>query len=154
VPFIVRGASMEPNFHNGDYLMIDEVSYRFSDPERGEVIVFKNPQNPSQKFIKRIIGLPGEAVQIIGGKVIILKEEKGQTLDESSYLSEFFETPGNLTISLAADEYFVLGDNRFSSFDSRRWGVLPKENILGKVFFRAWPFSALARIENPIYLTP
>ena len=151
-PFIVRGASMEPSFYSGDYLIIDEFSYRFSNPERGEVIVFKNPKNLSQKFIKRIIGLPEETIQINDGRVIIFQDDETQVLDESSYISEFIETPGDITISLAENEYFVLGDNRFASSDSRRWGVLPRKNIIGIVFFRAWPFSALAKVEAPIYL--
>jgi len=153
-PFIVRGASMEPSFYNGDYLIIDEFSYRFSNPERGEVIVFKNPKNLSQKFIKRIIGLPGETIQINEGRVIVFQDDEAQVLDESFYISEFTETPGDLTVSLAGNEYFVLGDNRFASSDSRRWGALPRENIIGMVFLRAWPFSALAKVETPIYLNP
>jgi len=149
-PFFVRGQSMEPNFENGDYLIIDEISYRFGDPQRGDVVVFKYPQNPSQRYIKRIIGLPGETVMIEGGQIIILSQETKQVLDESGYLPDI-ETPGNLIMNLSNDEYFVLGDNRISSSDSRRWGSLPREDIIGKVFFRAWPFAALAKIEAPSY---
>ena len=149
-PFFVRGQSMEPNFHNGDYLIIDELSYQFREPQRGEVIVFKYPQDPSQRYIKRIVGLPGEIVKIQSGKVFIYQEEESQALEEE-YLSQSTQTPGNLQYVLKKDEYFVLGDNRSVSSDSRRWGSLPEENIVGRVFLRAWPLVALAKIETPSY---
>lgn len=148
-PFFVRGQSMEPNFQNGDYLIIDEFSYRFRDPQRGEVVVFKAPTDPSQRYIKRIIGLPGETVQIQDGKVFIYNRGVPQILDEN-YIPQSL-TLGNIEISLGKNEYFVLGDNRLLSSDSRRWGFLPKENIVGRVFLRAWPFAALAKIEAPNY---
>ena len=150
-PFFVQGISMEPNFENGDYLIVDEISYRFREPERGEIIVFKYPKNPTQRYIKRIIGLPGETVEIKEGQVIILDENWNQVLDESEYLSENIETSGNIRVSLSEDEYFVLGDNRNFSSDSRRWGALPKKYIVGKVYVRAWPFVALAKFETPAY---
>ena len=150
-PFLVKGQSMEPSFHDNDYLIIDEISYRFRESKRGEVIVFKFPQNPSQRFIKRIIGLPGETVEIENGKVMIIKDNKAQILDESGYLSSFFETPGNLKITLNENEYFVLGDNRRVSADSRSWGPVSRKNIIGRVFFRAWPITALALIKTPGY---
>jgi len=109
-PFFVRGQSMEPNFENGDYLIIDEISYRFREPQRGEVIVFRYPLNPSQRYIKRIIGLPGETVEIENNKVIIVNEKRSQILDESRYLSSATLTPGEIRLTLANDEYFVLGD--------------------------------------------
>jgi len=149
-PFFVRGQSMEPNFQSGDYLIIDEISYRFSEPQRGDVIVFKYPKNPSQRFIKRIIGLPGETIEIENGKVMIYRGGQEIMLDESNYLS-VLETPGDIQISLQENEYFVLGDNRFLSSDSRRWGSLSRENIVGRVFLRAWPFTVLAKIETPNY---
>jgi len=151
-PFFVRGQSMEPSFHNGDYLIIDELSYHFRDPLRGEVVVFRYPNNPSQRYIKRIIGLPGETVQIQEGKVNVY-DENGvpQILDESDYLGDLQNTPGNIEIKLDENEYFVLGDNRLFSSDSRRWGPLPEEDIIGRVFIRAWPFTALAKIETPSY---
>jgi len=150
-PFLVRGQSMEPNFENGDYLIIDEISYRFKEPQRGEVVVFKYPQNLSQRYIKRVIGLPGETIVIKNGEVAIYKERKRWVLDEVSYLPKFVETSGDLQIALRQNEYFVLGDNRPVSSDSRRWGPLPRENIIGRVFFRAWPIPTLARIEVPAY---
>lgn len=153
-PFFVRGQSMEPNFTNGDYLIIDELSYRFSDPARGEVIVFKYPNNPSQRYIKRIIGLPGETIEIKGGTTIIHYNGESQILDETDYLSSNVLTPGEVKVSLTENEYFVLGDNRSVSSDSRRWGSLERKNIIGKVFIRAWPLNAFAKIESPAYDGP
>lgn len=150
-PFIVRGESMEPNFENGDYLIIDEISYRFREPQRGEVVVFKYPALPSQRYIKRIIGLPGETIEIKDGQVIIYNQNNYQILDESSYLFSNVYTSGEIKITLAENEYFVLGDNRPSSSDSRRWGVLPRENIIGRVFLRAWPPKAFAKFTIPVY---
>jgi len=150
-PFFVMGQSMEPNFENGDYLIVDEISYRFKDPQRGEVLVFKYPENPSQRYIKRIVGLPGETIEIKDGKITIYKDGGKWTLDESSYLPSSLETPGHTQTTLEKNEYFVLGDNRYLSSDSRRWGPLPRENIIGRVFLRAWPITALAKIEAPAY---
>ena len=151
-PFLVRGQSMEPNFQNNDYLIIDEISYRFNEPQRGEVIVFKSPTYPSQRFIKRIIGLPGEEIKIEDGKIIISeKGEEKQILDESVYLPSSIQTLGEAQISLSENQYFVLGDNRYSSYDSRRWGPLLRGDIIGRVLFRAWPLVALAKIEAPEY---
>lgn len=149
-PFFVQGISMEPNFGSGDYLIIDEISYRFRDPQRGEVIVFKYPKNPSQRYIKRIVGLPGETIEIKESEIFIIKEGESQVLDESGYLPSA-HTSGNIRVSLSENEYFVLGDNRDFSSDSRRWGQLPKENIVGMVFLRAWPFAVLAKFEAPAY---
>ena len=142
-PFFVNGASMEPNYLDGDYLIIDEISYRFSLPDRGDVIVFRYPLEPSQFFIKRIIGLPGEIVEIENGKIFIYSEETPDekiVLDESEYLRDAY-TPGNLNITLEEDEYFVLGDNRKASSDSRKWGELEKKYITGRAWIRAWPFN-------------
>lgn len=151
-PFFVKGESMEPNFQNGDYLIIDELSYRLREPERGEVIVFKYPRNTSQRYIKRIIGLPGETVEIKDDKVTVYqKNSEIKILDESSYLPAYFQTSGNLRINLNENEYLVLGDNRPSSSDSRIWGPLPREDIIGRVLIRAWPATAIAKIEAPAY---
>lgn len=150
-PFFVQGISMEPNFHNGDYLIVDELTYRFRDPQRGEVIVFRYPKNPSQRYIKRIVGLPGETVEIKDGQVVVVDKDGREALNESNYLSPSTPTSGNIRVSLSEDEYFVLGDNREYSSDSRRWGVLPEKNIVGKVYLRAWPFTALAQFEAPSY---
>ena len=151
-PFFVKGQSMEPNFQNGDYLIVDEISYRLRNPERGEVIVFKYPINPTQRYIKRIVGLPGETIKIQDGKVDVY-DSNGipQILGEFSYLPESIATLGNVELQLADSEYFVLGDNRVASSDSRRWGNVPRENIIGRVLLRVWPFAALAMIETPAY---
>jgi len=151
-PFFVKGESMEPNFQNGDYLIVDELSYRLREPERGEVIVFKYPRNISQRYIKRIIGLPGETVEIKDGKVkVYQKNSEIKVLDELNYLPAYFQTSGNLRINLNENEYLVLGDNRSSSSDSRIWGPLPKEDIIGRVLIRAWPAATIAKIETPAY---
>jgi signal peptidase I len=148
-PFIVRGASMEPSFYEADYLIVDQLSYRFREPERGEVIVFRYPQNLQKRHIKRIIGLPGEEVLIEEGKIFISAD------DEKVYLEEEYitlpRTAGNDRILLRDDEYFVMGDNRGSSFDSRNWGSLPAENIIGRVFFQISFFDAFARVQVPEY---
>lgn len=146
-PYLVKGESMEPNFKNGDYLIVDEISYRFKEPERGEVIVFKYPNDPSQRYIKRIIGLPGEEIKIENNKVMI----DGKILDESGYIPTFEITGSGTEMTLKNNEYFVMGDNRSASFDSRRWGTLPSGNIIGRVAFRAWPFAALMRMQIPLY---
>jgi len=146
-PFIVKGQSMEPNFEDSNYLIVDELSYRFRDPQRGEVVVFRYPRNVSQRFIKRIIGLPGEKIEIEASVVMV----DGKILDESEYFPSGVQTLGNIQISLDENEYFVLGDNRISSFDSRQWGTLPRKNIIGRVLIRAWPITTLTKIEVPSY---
>lgn len=143
-PFIVDGASMEPTFQGGDYLIIDELSFQFRAPERGEVVVFRAPPHPSQFYIKRIIGLPGETVEIrnsavyittIAGQIILLNE---------SYLPRSLVTEPNMKKTLSNDEYFVMGDNRPHSSDSRLWGILPKEKITGRAFVRLWPINHIS----------
>lgn len=148
-PFFVNGASMDPNFLDGDYLIIDEISYRFNEPEREDVIVFRYPLDPSQFFIKRIIGLPGETIEIREGKITIYNEEISKEkiiLDESEYLIDGY-TPGNLEITLGPSEYFVLGDNRRASSDSRKWGGLDEKYITGRTWVRAWPFNRVGIID-------
>jgi signal peptidase I len=149
-PFFVDGRSMVPNLHNGDYLIIDELTYRFRDPQRGEVIVFHFPKNESSYFVKRIIGLPGDTVQIKNGTVTILNEQNpdGFQLSEN-YLID--KTPGDMQVTLKAGEYFVLGDNRLESYDSRSWGVLPSKEIVGLVRLRLWPINAAQAIMAPQY---
>ncbi len=148
-PFIVRGASMEPSFHEADYLIVDQLSYRFREPERGEVIVFHYPQDPQKRHIKRIIGLPGEEVVIEEEKIFIIDDGEMIVLEEE-YLP-LPRTSGEERIFLEEDHYFVMGDNRSASFDSRNWGSLPKKNIIGKVFFQISPFSVFSKVELPEY---
>lgn len=144
-PFFVRGASMEPNFHDFDYLIVDEISYRFSEPKRGDVVVFQNPLNPKQKFIKRIVGLPLESVKINDGEIKIGRAGEYFIFDESFYLSSQAKNfKGVWEAALEENEYFVLGDNRLSSFDSRSFGPIARKNIVGKVALRIWPISAFA----------
>ena len=152
-PFFVRGASMEPSFEDSDYLVIDEISYRFDNPKRGEVIVFHPPHALSQFFLKRIIGLPGEEVFIKDGGVIIKNKEflDGKILDESSYLEPGLLTSGNLDVKLGVNEYFVMGDNRLHSSDSRSWGPVSRDLFIGRVLLRAFPFNKLDILESPSY---
>lgn len=138
-PFLVKGASMEPNFHDGDYLIIDELSYRLREPSRGEVVVFRYPFDPSQRFIKRLIGLPGEAVEIKNGQVAVIDPNGQAAALKEIYISDTLTLIDSMRVSLKADEYFVMGDNRSHSFDSRKWGVLPRDYIIGRVVIRAWP---------------
>jgi len=138
-------------FRKRGLLIVDEISYKLRDPQRGEVVVFKYPNDISQRYIKRIIGLPGETVAVENGKVEIFNKEGDKVLNESEYLSSYVFTPGSVRVTLGENEYFVLGDNRPSSSDSRRWGTLPREDIIGRVFLRAFPFASLAKIKIPIY---
>src|SRR3989338_5742042 len=151
-PFFVKGASMESNFEDGDYLLIDEISYRFSEPVRGDVIVFRYPEDRSQFFIKRIIGMPGETIEVKNNKVIIYNTEStdGFALGED-YLDTNQETLGNLLMRLDDNEYFVLGDNRLASSDSRRWGAVNKTLITGRAFIRPWPVSKISKIPDVAY---
>ncbi len=143
-PFLVSGASMEPNFSTGDYLIIDEVSYRFREPSRGEAIVFRYPENPSVFYIKRVIGVPNERVIVHDGKVKIINMEHPQGfMVEEQYLNPSIRTMGEIDEVLGKDQYFVLGDNRNYSYDSRNWGLLPKDNVIGVVRLRLFPFNEL-----------
>ena len=151
-PFFVKGASMEPNFEDGDYILVDELSFRFRDAERGEVIIFRFPQQPSQFFIKRIIGLPEETVQVKDNQVTVFNEEnpEGFVLSET-YLAPEQKTLGTMTTKLDDNEYFVLGDNRLQSSDSRRWGPVNQNLVMGRAFLRPWPFTRASTIPEVIY---
>ena len=138
---------MEPNFFDHEYLIIDEISYRFTNPERGQVIVFRYPRNPQEYFIKRVIGLPGEEVMIKDGVVQVFNQEnpEGLLLNES-YLSDDAMTfssgsASDERVPIGSNEYYVLGDNRSASKDSREFGPVDKSFITGKVWLRGWPFS-------------
>lgn len=139
-PFIVSGSSMDPIIKNGQYLIIDEVTYHIHEPERGDVVVFKAPPEPTKYYIKRIIGLPGDTVKITNGKVTIINtaHPEGFTLDEP-YLTHTSDDAGTFTVP--ANEYFVMGDNRTGSYDSRAWGMLPMENIRGRALLRLLPIN-------------
>lgn len=144
-PFFVEGASMEPNFESGEYLLIDELSYYFKPIERSQVVVFHYPLDASKYYIKRVIGLPKETVEIKNSQIVIYNDEylDGFTLNEN-YLPKNLITDGQIKKKLGGNEYFVLGDNRLVSYDSRRWGALSKNNIIGRVWIRAWPFNRVA----------
>ena len=151
-PFFVEGASMEPNFENGEYLLIDELSYYFREVKRGEVVVFHYPLDTSRYYIKRVIGLPNETMEIKGGKITIYNNSnKEGFLITENYIPSNLMTEGNIKKRLDKDEYFVLGDNRASSSDSRRWGVLPKNDVVGRVWVRAWPVAKASVFEAPMY---
>jgi signal peptidase I len=141
-PFVVEGASMYPTFKNGNYLIVDELTYHFKTPARGSVLVFKYPKDTSKSFIKRVIGLPGEIVSLKNGQVTITSSEypQGLVLDEP-----YIEMPksDDLTYTLGEDEYFVMGDNRLQSADSRLWGPVPAKDIIGRPILRVVPFSLL-----------
>jgi len=139
-PFIVSGSSMVPTFENGEYLIIDELSYHLRQPERGEVVVFRYPKNTKLFFIKRIIGLPGETIKIDGENVTVKNSEQKESMKlDESYIKN--QSSNDLEISLGTDEYFVMGDNRAYSSDSRAWGALPEKLIIGRAFLRLWPIA-------------
>ncbi len=140
-PFIVSGASMDPTFDTGQYLIVDEVSYRFEKPKRGDIIIFRYPLDPSKFFIKRIVGLPGETVNIKSEAVVIVRAGAAASfqLDEPYVVNE--GNGINTEVTLSQSEYFVMGDNRPESSDSRIWGPLPKENIIGRAIIRLLPLS-------------
>lgn len=156
-PHQVRGASMKPNFIDGEYILTDKISYRFGEPHRGDVIIFTSPTDADVDFIKRVIGLPGEKVKISEGKVIIINNEnpEGFTLNEPyetlGPTAGGKEAPQNSEVTIGENEYFVMGDNRLESFDSRSWGNLPKKNIIGKAWLRYWPLSKFGFVKHPNY---
>ena len=138
-PFVVSGDSMQPNFQTGDYLIVDQFTYHFTDPSRGDVIVFKYPNDTSKFFIKRIIGLPGETVTVKNEKVYITEDGSDEAilLDEP-YIKDF--RPDDMSIVVTEGSYFVMGDNRLVSSDSRIWGLMDESYIKGRAFLRLFPF--------------
>jgi signal peptidase I len=138
----IDGISMEPNFHNGQFLIINKLAYRLGEPARGDVIVFHYPRDPSRDFIKRVIGLPGDTVEVRGGQVIV----NGETIDEP-----YDPSPGTYDsdpVTLPEDQLFVMGDNRNNSSDSHIWGALPMENVIGKAVVSYWPPSDWGLVTN------
>ncbi len=143
-PFVVNGASMSPNFDTWDYLIVDLATYNFvREPKRGDVVIFKAPVMNGKYFIKRIIALPGESLEIKNGKTIIYNKKYPSGFElEEPYVSEDNKSFGDMDkITLGKDKYFVMGDNRKGSYDSRAWGPLSAENITGRAFLRLFPFS-------------
>ena len=146
-PFYVKGESMVPNFLEKEYLIIDELTYRLHAPKRGEVIVFRSPVS-SDFYLKRVVGLPGERVKIEDNHVVICQDSIALcTRLEETYLVE--TTTGSADVTLEPGEYFVMGDNRDVSFDSRRFGAIGKNSIVGRVYLRGWPFSRAAIFQSP-----
>lgn len=148
-PFYVKGASMEPNFYDKEYLIIDELSYRLGEPQRGDSVVFKYPLDPRQFFIKRIIGMPGERVLITDGIVKIYNQDnpEGRVLYEP-YIAPGTKTLQDTDIELQNDEYFLLGDNRTASLDSRAFGPVKRKFIVGRTLLRGWPITEFGLITN------
>lgn len=156
-PHQVNGQSMVPNFQSGDYLLTDKISYRMGEPQRGDVVVFHAPpaancaKGTGCDFIKRVLGLPGETVEIRNGVVFI----NGQVLPEPYLPTDFQTLPGAYTqkgpITLGQSQYFVSGDNRAHSSDSRAWGPINIDDIVGKAFFRYWPAAVVGGLPNISY---
>jgi signal peptidase I len=172
-PFTITGSSMEPSFYDEEYIIVDELSYSFGSPKRGDVVVFRHPepacnehietsyihrvfiQGPCSNYIKRVIGVPGDTLSIKDGKISVSNEEwpNGKLLTESYVLGSNIPTLGNQTVNLGEDEYYVLGDNRGpnASSDSREWGALPESHIVGKAFVILLPTDSFDFVERPEY---
>lgn len=160
-PFFVKGSSMVPNFHDKEYILVDKWTYRLGEPERGDVIIFRYPDNPKEYFIKRILGLPGETVVAGNDNSVVVYNERyqeGFTVSEAGYLPEINPTycPGGtkfcgIRVTLAEDEYYVMGDNREHSSDSRFFGPVNKSYFSGMAWLRLWPFSRLGFIPRTEY---
>lgn len=144
-PFIVQGASMDPTFSTGQFLIVDRVTYRFENPSRGDVIVFEYPNNPSVYYIKRIIGLPGETVRIKNGKVFITDQQHPKEFELTEpYIDSSHISTDTSSQTLGSTQYFVMGDNRAQSSDSRIWGPLDKHFIVGRPFVRLVPLNTIS----------
>ena len=156
-PFIVEGKSMTPTLQNNDYLLIDKISYRFGEPKRGDVIVFRYPKDPRFNYIKRIIGLPNEKIKITDKQVVIYNDEHphGTILHEDYILepngSRLISNRKLIEAEVPSNNYFVMGDNRLGSSDSRDWGLLPMENIIGRSYIRLFPVDSPKMMAAPSY---
>jgi signal peptidase I len=143
-PFIVSGASMDPTFKDRQYLIVDELSYRFEKPKREDVVIFRYPVDEKTFFIKRIIGLPGETVDIKLGKIYVSTPgEPEPKLIDDSHIADSRKSKESFNITLGPDEYFVMGDNRNESSDSRAWGPLNRKYIVGRPFLSLWPLNRI-----------
>lgn len=151
-PHKIKGSSMEPNFENGEFLLTDKVTYRFGEPQRGEVIVFKAPPDEKDEFIKRIIALPGDKISLRDGNIYI----SGIRLYEEYLETNVVTLPGNFLgerqeILIPPYEYFVMGDNRLHSSDSRTWGLVKKEKITGRAWLVYWPPTKSGLVKSVLY---
>ncbi|MEM9336559.1 MAG: signal peptidase I [Patescibacteria group bacterium] len=152
-PFIVSGASMDDTFHSGEYLIVDQVTYQFEEPQRGDVVIFRFPKDPSKFFIKRVIAIPGDTIEISGTEVKLINETYpgGLVLDEP-YIKSM--RPGPATSeTLGEREYFVMGDNRDESSDSRAWGLVQEDQIIGRAFLRLFPPTELDYLPGEAMIT-
>lgn len=144
-PFIVSGASMDPTFETGHYLIVDKLTYRFNTPKRGDVIVFKHPVYNQEKYlIKRVIALPEETISIKNGVVSVHNKENPSDfiIPDTHVVKENMKNE-SMTRTLEKNEYFVMGDNRANSSDSREWGPLDEDSIVGRPIVRLFPFSQI-----------
>ena len=150
-PFQVSGNSMYPTFFDKEYILTNIITLRFSLPKKGDVIVFKAPNDPEKDYIKRVIGVPGDTVMTKDGDVYV----NGTLLDQSAFLQPTVKTYGGsflrdgIPVTVIPNSYFVLGDNRSGSSDSREWGFVPSASIIGKSFFVYWPFDKMGKVKNP-----
>ena len=145
---IVLYNSMEPNLHEGQRIIISKIVYWFHEPDRGDIIVFPNPNNPDEDYIKRIIGLPGETIEIKDGVVHIHQADGNNlVLDESEYISDPADNDF-LGVIIPEENYFVMGDNRNNSYDSRRGWTVPRDEIVGKAWLSIWPLSDWGLVSN------
>ncbi len=149
-PHQVKGNSMYDNFYDGEYLLTDKVSYRFKEIEYADVIVFKAPRNEDYDYIKRVVGLPGDKIMIQGGRIFL----NGEIYDETGYLDLNANTRAGqfaqegMTVTVPANQYFAVGDNRNNSSDSRDWGPIPVQNIVGKAWVKYWPLNKIGMVEK------
>ncbi len=158
-PFYVKGASMEPNFYDHEYLIVDEITYRFFEPKRGDIVVFQypftKPNEPKQYYIKRVIGLPGETIKVKDGEILVGQDENDLKPLTEAYLPQGTATNlllrGYSDVKLGADEYFLLGDNRDQSSDSRVFGPIKREFIVGRTWVRVLPFNRMTVFGTPEY---
>lgn len=151
-PHEIKGGSMEPTFHNNEYILTDKISYRFKEPQRGDVIIFKAPRNPDVDYIKRVIGLPKERIKILKGYVYI----NGEMLNEPYLVDKTIALPGNtiqegVEITIPEGYYFVMGDNRPHSSDSREFGPIPNNLIIGHAILRYWPIGQMGIVPSMNY---
>jgi len=146
-PFIVSGESMFPTFDNGQYLIVDEISYIVHHPHRNDIIIFRYPKDPSRFFIKRVIGLPNEKINIKNGKITIINKDNPKGFELAQ---PYLKTPFNFTGSYKTGdkEYFVMGDNRNNSFDSRVWGILPEKLVTGRALMRLLPIKKFSYLPG------
>lgn len=150
-PFEVNGVSMYPNFYDKEYVLTNLIILRFENPKLGDVIVFKAPPDPNKDYIKRVIGLPGDSIMVKDGSVY----RNGNLLDESKYLKSSVKTydgaflKNEQAVNVPQNEYFVFGDNRGESSDSRDWGLVKRDEIIGESLFVYWPLNRMRFISNP-----